>query len=319
MENIETKTIRIKLRDIRKNPFRNFDRYPYSEVKIKALIESIKKTGFWENLSGRQDKDGTVEISFGHHRLEALKRLFGEDHEIDILVLDLDDKLMLRRMGLENDEAYDCPLAATDDLVSSTRGYLEAHPEEARALLSSPTGEVKRVRIGSRMIAKFLNKPVGTVEKSTERLRLIEKGLVNPAALYLMPSSAAADLFMKNAKGMNFDEQLTRATGIEQSGRFGESSISDMMKREIPIFKNEKDPRIEHAEYCDTHLRQCTKFMTSALRELDRVLEGFNNKGFFLNEISSADISATTKNDFNSIMMKLAEKIQEVKKKLDPN
>jgi hypothetical protein len=320
MENIETKTVRIKLKDIRKSPFRDFNIFPIDEKRVDSLVGSIEKAVFWSGLLARPIKGtGMVELAFGHHRLEAARKVYGEDHEIDLTVAELNDDQMIIILSKENDPAYNCSLRAIDNSVSEARKRLRAQPDKARALLNEGAPSFKRMRIQSPLIAKYLELPPNRVKESCERLDLIEKGLVNPAALYLMPSSAAADLFMKSVKGMNFDEQLTRATGIEQSKRFGKSSISDMMKREIPIFKNDKNPRLEHAEYCDAHLQKCTKFVTSALRELDHVLDGFNNEVLFGDIISPDDISINTKNDFISIMMKLAEKNQEVSKKLSPN
>lgn len=95
----------VTLSQVHPNPHRDMDRYPILEEKIDRLQESIQSTGFWENIIARPTQDG-VELAYGHHRLEALRREFPPDHEIEIIVRDLTDSEMLKIMARENDEAY---------------------------------------------------------------------------------------------------------------------------------------------------------------------------------------------------------------------
>lgn len=184
MKEATSKRVKIQLGNIKKNPFRDFLIYPISEGKVEALIDSIKSTGYWESLIGRKTKDGVVEICFGHHRLEALKQVYGNDYEIDIIVQPLTDSEMLKRMSKENDEAYNCPIMAIDDSVNSTISYLESHSDEARTFLTSAFPEAKRLRIGAPFVAKYLGMHVDKVEKSIERLNLIKDGIIDREALY---------------------------------------------------------------------------------------------------------------------------------------
>lgn len=87
MTNINTNTkkgkkvmafMKVKLKDIKDNPFRNSESYIYDQNKIAALAESIWDTSFWENLLGCKDADGQIYLAYGHHRLQALKKLVKE-------------------------------------------------------------------------------------------------------------------------------------------------------------------------------------------------------------------------------------------------
>ncbi len=86
---------------IRPNPFRDLDFNGFDPHTITGLMASIEDTGFWANVTGRVADDG-VEIAYGHHRIEAIKRLYGDDYELEIAIADLDDRQMLKMMIAEN-------------------------------------------------------------------------------------------------------------------------------------------------------------------------------------------------------------------------
>ena len=96
---------RVSLTSIDANPWRNLDVYPWREEKLAALQESIRSTGFWEGVICRK-VGRRYECAFGHHRLEAAKRVLGNSAKVPIVVKDLDDGDMLALMGRENQESY---------------------------------------------------------------------------------------------------------------------------------------------------------------------------------------------------------------------
>jgi hypothetical protein len=100
------------------NPFRHIDRYPIREDKITALIESINSTGFWDNMVGRVVGD-RVQIAYGHHRREALRRTYGPDHQIGIVVRDFTDDAMLKIMARENMEEWGSSASIEHETVSA--------------------------------------------------------------------------------------------------------------------------------------------------------------------------------------------------------
>jgi hypothetical protein len=97
--------VKFKLKDIKPNPFRNIDNYPIRKEKVAALRESIGQTGFWDNVVARQN-NGSVEIAYGHHRLEALRQEFGPNHQIEMIVRPLNDEHMIKIMARENMEEW---------------------------------------------------------------------------------------------------------------------------------------------------------------------------------------------------------------------
>ena len=92
--------------EIQRNPFRDSERYPLEDKKIKALRESYRATGFWHNLVARIGKDGKPEIVYGHHRLEALRLEFRGDFEVRLIIEEISGEQMLKRMLWENMEQW---------------------------------------------------------------------------------------------------------------------------------------------------------------------------------------------------------------------
>jgi hypothetical protein len=245
---IETKLqmVKVKLGDILPNPYRDFELYPYDQKKIWRLYKSFRKFGWWGNVVGRMRKDGKVELAYGHHRVEAMQRWKGPDWEIEVIVKDLTNKQMLQMMAGENDEAYNCSAAAIDNAVKSAKEYLRTHPGAARKVLASRGGrDVKRVREGAPMYATFLGKREYTVEKSIERLNLIESGVVAKEAMYLFPTFSSIDSFAKFVKDNGiktvYQREIAFAFIKEKAFTF------EKMEQAYILKYREKQPQEEHS------------------------------------------------------------------------
>ncbi len=89
----------VSLKDIVPNPFRNMERYPIDEAKVKSLMESFDRTGYWGNIVGRR-ANGKVEFAYGHHRRIAMQRK--KMKEVEVIVREVSDADMLRMMADEN-------------------------------------------------------------------------------------------------------------------------------------------------------------------------------------------------------------------------
>ena len=308
--------VRVKLKDIKKNPFRNFDIYPIREDKVFRLMESIRATTFWGGLVGRK-KDGKVEIAYGHHRLDALKKMFDEDPEIDIVIRDFSDPDMMKLMSRENAEEWACPIAAIDDAVKAVRDYLMANRDSLRQLLSSTPNEDKRLRIGARVIAKFMGKKEGTVRLSLERLNPIERGELDREALYLMPSSAAAYRFAKAVKDCNLkkENQKLVAEKIAADQRFGERSIYETV---LEFFPREQIKKINdnRASYYDVQLKKAIWQITK-LRKTLATLAAPRQQVMFGGIATTEDITPETLVSYNRAIDALRDCIVRVGESLD--
>ncbi|MBA7560366.1 hypothetical protein ES695_18045 [Candidatus Atribacteria bacterium 1244-E10-H5-B2] len=159
--------MKIQIKDLRPNPFRDMDNYPINEEKVQSLTNSINQTGFWDNILVRpkpgytfwtkqiddgeeldemnapcymhitydengeeEDYDDPIfEIAYGHHRLIVLKKLFKPDDYVDIPVKELDDPTMIRIMANENMNEWEANIYIIDETINVANKYLLNHPE----------------------------------------------------------------------------------------------------------------------------------------------------------------------------------------------
>jgi len=125
------------IKDIKANPFRHINRYPIHREKVAALRESLRKTGFWDNVVARAS-DGKAQIAYGHHRLAALKEEFGPNHKVDLIIRKLDDEAMIQIMARENMEEWETNAGVIQETI---RAVVEAFGE---GLIDLPTVDMTK-------------------------------------------------------------------------------------------------------------------------------------------------------------------------------
>ena len=113
--------MKINVKELDSNPFRNIEQYPIDRAKVEALKTSIESTSFWDNIIARK-KNGRYQIAYGHHRLIAIKEL--RIKQIDIPIRKLDDATMLRIMAEENIDWSTSP-AVINETVLAVKTYLD--------------------------------------------------------------------------------------------------------------------------------------------------------------------------------------------------
>ena len=141
------------------------------------------------------------------------------------------------------DERYNRLPVAVDEKIKLVKQFLEENPAVARKTLSSGTSEVKRLRIGAPMIAKYLGWNLTKVQESLERINLIDKGIVDPNAVYLFPTQASAINFAKAVKKFEVkkEHQVEAAKKLLNSKAYGKKAIEDIM---IGVFLNKFESKI---------------------------------------------------------------------------
>ena len=125
--------MKIKVKDLRPNPFRKIKTYPIDRDKIKALKISINETTFWDNIVARKN-NGKFEIAYGHHRLITLQELGIK--EVNIPVRGFDDAMMIRIMANENLDEWKNRPAVINETVLTAKEFLDA--ELAKGWKDSP-------------------------------------------------------------------------------------------------------------------------------------------------------------------------------------
>jgi len=105
--------VTVALKNLENNPYRDPNAYVWKENAITSLMESIGDLSYWENILIRKTKDGRLQIVYGHHRIEALRRLVAEGlteyENIKVNVrpeTQLTDEIMLKIFVQENKDTW---------------------------------------------------------------------------------------------------------------------------------------------------------------------------------------------------------------------
>ncbi|MBA7667772.1 hypothetical protein ES703_75870 [subsurface metagenome] len=239
--------MKIKVKDLRPNPFRKIKTYPIDRDKIKALKISINETTFWDNILARKN-NGKFEIAYGHHRLIALKELGIK--EVDIPVKPLDDGMMIKIMANENLDEWRLRPAIVNETVLTTKEFLDAElakydsyeqcpPGAVRALFAGKKGDFKHCKkkgIGEGIILKFL----GALWKKwmvSGALSILQapSDQVDRKAVEILPDMTKATQFRKAVTDYHIPKTKQKPLAQKLAKDDVPSrQIRDRVKREIP-------------------------------------------------------------------------------------
>lgn len=268
--------MKVKIKDLKPNPYRHIESYPVDEMKVIALEDSIKQTGFWDNILARQ-VEGDIQIAYGHHRLEALKRVMSPDEEVDIPVKELDDETMIKIMANENMEHWAATPAVIDQTVKVAREFLLSHPEIAQEYgevhKSSATAENM---IGAVLIARFLGWKQQKITDSLERLHLVSTGAITQLTIECFDTEGSARAFVDVIKEQEeLGEPIPQERHMEIVRKFKASGNSRQILKEIveetvcerPKYNNDKGQSIRILE----------SKLYRLVEAIERLQECFNN------------------------------------------
>ena len=288
--------MKLQIKQLEKNPFRDLKNFPLKEEKISSLKKSIAETGFWDNLLCRKNKNNKYEIAYGHHRLAALKELKGQDFITEIPVKNLNDDLMLKIMANENMEDWGHSVALTDETVKMTINHLEKNNIK-------PTADV---------ISDFLGWAKGKIINSIARINHIKAG-ISKKALESLSSSAAAKFaasvsknnYLKNNTELQEElaELLVKEDVSRNDIKYRVAEFSSNKK--FPSIKSEKEQKIKTA---NENLR---KVLLTAEELTLEVVKIKQNLSLFSNT------DRNTLYDFADCMRSLKELQEEINKTLE--
>jgi len=225
------KQVKLKLMDIKSNPFKKFiSGGKLNPEIIEKLEEGYKQTRFHENLCARKNASGGVELVYGHHRLQAAKNVYGVNHEITITVYDTNefsDEQMLLDMIRENMAQRGEDYRDMADCIMLAKKWLGGDKKLLSGLTTSKQGkrtDLGEEHIGARQIAIFISNQGKTISHvQVEKYITIEEGL-------------SSELKKKVEKG-------TRSGKVEE-GNIGFEVASELAKFE----KGEQKDLLEQIE-----------------------------------------------------------------------
>lgn len=276
--------MKVKIKDLEPNPFRDMKNYPIDSRKIESLTNSINQTGFWDNILARK-KDGKIQIAYGHHRLIVLQRNFKPDHIIDISIRDLDDPTMIKIMANENMEQWELNPAVIDETVKTTQEFLFKHQDIVRKLDTSTLRETRALDkssdIGVRIITRFLgeNWKMDWVSDALLRLRLKNEDILDKEAIDSMPSRRAAKDFVKAVQKTKVTPEIqkkvarkiveSREKESEDRAIYGKQAMAAELLEEKLGFSAKEKKEKEFSIY----IGECSNLIRTLNRRLDVLID----------------------------------------------
>jgi len=215
--------MKVQVKDLKPNPYRNMDKYPVDRMKVDALKASISETTFWDNIVARQ-QNGSYQIAYGHHRLIALQEL--NIKKVDIPVRKLDNSTMVRIMANENMEYWKFDDAVKIETIRAVRDFINT---EIRKYNSWK--ELKHINETFYML--FID-----FSKDPEYwIRLKNQGVGWPIILKFLGKPWKQYSIQKALEVLDGEE-----TDIKIAKAFGNTSVRSSFKKSIGEIK-EQEPR----------------------------------------------------------------------------
>lgn len=270
--------MKIQIKDLKPNPYRDIENYPIIQDKVQSLINSINQTGFWDNILARKN-NGNIEIAYGHHRLIALQAVYKPDDFVDIPIRELDDPTMIRIMANENDESWGTSPKIIDETVRVTKKFLENNPNIAKEYWGS-TRPMQGVPPA--IISRFLNGnwSESRISYSLERIKGEEtedthEQHIDKEAVEMYPTERSARGFVKaikQIKNITPEKQRIVAQKMIDNQNFGESAVKSELLHEKYKDKTTKKDKEEHdfIEFKD-FISECTKDMKRLNEKLEQL------------------------------------------------
>jgi len=176
--------MKLKIKELNANPFKKeINKGKLDEDTIKKIQNNIKELGLMGSLPIFK-KDNKYYLVAGHHRVEALKRVFGKNYEIDVDLKNYNEDQILRGMIVEN-------LTQRDN----------EHNEETSNILA-----IKKYLLENKMLlgkdGKFIHPTVGQMKSSREDGRggkTDEYGSISQISLWL--DKGSGDVMRKSKIG----------------------------------------------------------------------------------------------------------------------
>ena len=218
--------MKVKVKDLVPNPYRNMEKYPIDPYKVEALKNSIGELEFWDNLLARE-KDGKYEIAYGHHRLIALQELGIE--EVEIPVRKLDDSTMIQIMANENMDQWKLLPSIVLQTVEIARDFLNAELRKYESWEECPRSLINLLSLDGRHTFEDLkSKGVG----QTTLLKFLGRNWVQSRIQFALETLDAEDVSRKAIETFK----------IVSTAREFKKAIKEVAKEEsIPISKKKQE------------------------------------------------------------------------------
>jgi len=221
--------MKILVKNIHPNPFRNLAKYPVNRNKVEKLKNSINQTGFWDNIFVRPiPETDQYQLAYGHHRLAALKEIGIQ--EVDIPVKEVDDSTMIQMMINENMSDWSADTVTINESVRAAKMFLDKELEKYN------TWDELRCTINSLPI-----------ENEPEFRSVKSKGIGQNTLLKFMGSNWKKYMIEQGLRNMREDDILEAVETIKKpilAGGFRDAirKVENELKAQLPAEELEEEP-----------------------------------------------------------------------------
>jgi hypothetical protein len=133
-------TMKIKLSELKPNPFKKqISKGDLNREQIDKIKSNLKELGFFGSLPVFKE-DNKYFLIAGHHRLQALKEVYGKDFEVKVEVENYNEDQIFRGMVIENMTQRGRAFDETSENIQAVEDYLNEHKE----ILDKVRGESPR-------------------------------------------------------------------------------------------------------------------------------------------------------------------------------
>jgi len=239
--------MKIKIELLKANPFKIYiNDGKLNNDRIEIFKESIEHGTLPEIFIARKH-DGFYEISFGHHRLQALKEVKGGDYEVDVNVVKFSDEQMLIDMVRENITQRDTDFHDTKQSIMLARGWLQSKVPTVKQFhnrLKDGTLQGSEPQPNSyRSIANFLSKNGKAVSYGTVKNYLYIADKLNPEIEVKKQDQSTAETKEKKDDG---------SIGVRDAIKL--STITDDWEEQKDLVQALKNTREQHGNQKQVNL-----------------------------------------------------------------
>lgn len=150
--------MKIKISELKPNPFKKqIAKGKLDEDQVKRIMSNMKELGLMGALPVFK-KGNNYHLINGHHRIEALKREFGKDYQVEVVVHNYSEEQVLRGMVIENLTQRANDFKEEVENIVTIKNYLKKHVAVQPLNTQNPRPQNQPQPDSLRSVIAWLNK-----------------------------------------------------------------------------------------------------------------------------------------------------------------
>jgi len=168
--------MKLKISQLKPNPFKKqISKGELNKEQVDKIKANIEELGFFSALPIFKKGDN-YHLVAGHHRLQALKEVYGKDYEVEVIVNNYNEDQVFKGMVIENITQRTNDFMELNENVVAIESYLNIKPEILKSLRESRSHPSKSpYGQGEKMKKEFQDKATSSdigfwIDKKTEEV-----------------------------------------------------------------------------------------------------------------------------------------------------